>query len=616
MLRLVRFLGLSLALTLSAANARAQGAPPVSNPRPFPTLVPVPGVVPLPDAPPIPDAPIAPVPTPVPVPTKPPMVEAFARSSPHPLVSAGHTLVPLSFFADNLGASVGEVAPSRFQIIWFGQKIDFWIGQKTARLNDAPFTLSSRPVKSSGRAFVPLAAVCRKLGIGLQTTDKPFVFLLKFQAARVEGVRSSVSGDRVRTVVTLSNPTRVTASVARAGADFAFAGARVPGIPDVSRVGDALVPRTVLTSGNWKARFAVKMNYAAPIHWFTLGFPTRIVIDSQRLFEETQVSHDAGLTLTKIRRGTGHGPVQMWAVRLDPRDGWRVRVEPGGYSVLQRARTSRLAARQRAVLAVNGGFFAYDGAAVGAMMVKGEWIRLPWGGRTAVGFDNAGRAHIAPMQTSALVRFGSGLDLPIRDLNGWPDGNRVTALTRRFGTFYKLTAGEMAVVVMEGIVVSRPGGGGVEIPAKGFVLVASGAARSYLEKVALGESAKMSISPINWPKITTALGGGPMLVQNSKISIRDENFRSDVTNGTGPRTAFGIDKYGRYIILIADGRSKWYSTGLTLSELAATMQKLGAVSAMNLDGGGSTTMAVRGRIVNRPSDGAERSVSNALLVMR
>ena len=73
---------------------------------------------------------------------------------------------------------------------------------------------------------------------------------------------------------------------------------------------------------------------------------------------------------------------------------------------------------------------------------------------------------------------------------------------------------------------------------------------------------------------------------------------------------------GRYILLVADGRQGYYSSGLTLQELAATMQKLGAVDAMNLDGGGSTALAVRGKIVNRPSDGIERRVANALLVMR
>ncbi len=525
-------------------------------------------------------------------------------------------MVPLSFFSDNLGASAGAVGRGHYKLLWFGQTLDCWAGQRAARRGGEPITLAARPLVRDGELFVPLGEFCGLLGLDFAPTGKPYVVHLKVRAARVVGVRSTVSGDRVRTVVTLSNPTPITASVARAGANFQFAGARAAGIPETARVGDDLVPQTTLVSGNWNARFAVKMNYAAPISWFTLGFPTRLVIDSQRLFEETSISHDAGLTLTRIRRGTGHGPVQMWAVRLDPREGWRVRVEPGGYSVLQRARTSRLAARQRAVLAVNGGFFAYDGAAVGAMLVGGEWIRLPWGGRTAVGFDDAGRAHIAPLQTRASARFSSGLELPVRDLNGWPAPGRVSVLTRRFAPYYKLGMGEMAVEVMNGVVVARPGGGGIAIPAEGFVLVASGAARPYLEKAALGERASLSIAPIGWPRISTALGGGPLLLQNGQVAIRSEGFRSDVTNGIGPRTAFGVDRRGRYLILIADGRQKNYSTGLTLPELAATMQKLGAVQAMNLDGGGSTTMAVKGRIVNKPSDGTERSVSNALLVMR
>ena len=569
-------------------------------------------------APPISQTPASAIitPTPVPTPLPPPLMRAFFKSSPHPIVANGHSLMPLSFFSDNLGASVGRIEKTRYQVLYFGRQIDFWIGQRAARINGQAVTLPVRPRIVGKEVFVPLQPFCEALGVRIQATDKPFVFLATFQAATVQSVRSTVHGDRVRTVITFSNPTRVTATIGRTGARFRFAGARAEGVPETQRVSDYLVTQTRLRSGNWDADFGVQMNYAAPIQWYSLGFPARLVIDSQRLFEETSTQNEAGLSLTRIRRGTGHGPVQMWAVKLDPRDGWRVRVEPAGYSVMQRARPSRLAARKRAVVAINGGFFAYDGAAVGAMLVGGEWIRLPWGGRTALGFDDNGRAHIGNLQTQALVRFGSGAKLPVRDLNGWPDKGRITALTRRFGTFYKLTAGEMAVVVSGGAVVSRPGGGGLSIPNDGFVLVASGAARPFLEKIALGERASLGVQALGWPKITTALGGGPRLVRGGKIDIRPENFRSDVTDGTGPRTAFGIDKYGRYILLIADGRQRYYSTGLTLGELAATMQKLGAIEAMNFDGGGSTAMAVKGKIVNRPSDGTERSVSNALLVMR
>ena len=65
--------------------------------------------------------------------------------------------------------------------------------------------------------------------------------------------------------------------------------------------------------------------------------------------------------------------------------------------------------------------------------------------------------------------------------------------------------------------------------------------------------------------------------------------------------------------MVVDGRQS-ASVGMSLGELANFFQRLGVDSAMNLDGGGSSSMVVRGRVVNHPSDGFERSVTNALLV--
>ena len=534
-------------------------------------------------------------------------------------IQEGHTMVPATFFSDAVGASVGPVAADQWRLLYFGKQIDFYTDQRGV-LVDGQQDQMPTPARVYGKELhVSMRSFCDWLGlkwsVARRGTDKT-VFLVQFPAATIKDVRTDVQKERVRTVIELSNPTRVSAYLGKTNANFNFAGRQAPGVSGNNAVKDYLVTGTTLNSGNWQAKFAVKLNYAAPLSWFTLGNPSRLVIDAQRLFEEQATDFEGGLALTKIRKGTGHGPVQMWAARFDPKDGWRVRVEPGGASVLQRERPSRLAARKRAILAVNGGFFAYDGAAVGTVLVGGKWLRLPWQGRTAVGFDKNGRAKIGSLQTDARVVFGDGTSAIIRDLNGWPDGGRITALTRDFGKYYKLSSGEMAMVVENGKVTSKPGGGGVNIPANGFVLIASGAARPPLERVARGTSAKLSIKPINWPTITTALGGGPRLVRNGQIYVTNEGFRSDVLSGTGPRTAFGIDKAGRYIILVADGRQGYYSTGLTLQELAATMQKLGAVDAMNLDGGGSTALVVKNRVVNRPSDGVERRVANALLVTR
>ena len=569
------------------------------------------------------DPTFAPLPAPQNSTPAPPIVPPTAQiylGTPGPApVQNGHTMVPATFFSELVGASVGPVAAGQWRLLYFGNQIDFYANQRGVRVNGRQDQMPVPARVYGGKLHVPMRAFSDWLGlkwsIARRGKDKT-VFLVQYPAATIRDVRTDVQKDKVRTVIELSNPTRVAAYLGKTDAHFQFAGARQGNIPSVGNVGDYLVPRTVLTSGNWNAKFAVRLNYAAPLSWFTLNNPPRLVIDAQRLFQEKSTDFEGGLALTKIRKGTGHGPVQMWAARFDPKDGWRIRIEPGGASVMQRARPSKMAARKSAVLAVNGGFFAYDGAAVGAVLIGGQWRRLPWNGRTAVGFDKNGRARIGNLQTDARVKFGSGQSVPIRDLNGWPDGNRVTALTRSFGTYYKLSPGEMALVVDKGKVTSRPGGGGVNIPANGFVLVASGAARPALQPIARGTSARMTIKPIGWPPLVTALGGGPRLVKNGQIHVTDEGFRADVLRGAGPRTAFGIDKQGRYIILVADGRQGYYSTGLTLQELAATMQQLGAVDAMNLDGGGSTALAVKGKIVNRPSDGRERSVANALLVMR
>jgi hypothetical protein len=117
-------------------------------------------------------------------------------------------------------------------------------------------------------------------------------------------------------------------------------------VPTVTNVNDYLVPRAVTRTGDWRAVVSVRLNYSAPVRWFTVGSPPRLVIDLQRLFEEKSTNPiEGGLALTKIRKGTGHGPVQMYVVRVDPRDGWRLRVATGGASVLNRGRPSRIASR-------------------------------------------------------------------------------------------------------------------------------------------------------------------------------------------------------------------------------------------------------------------------------
>ena len=109
--------------------------------------------------------------------------------------------------------------------------------------------------------------------------------------------------------------------------------------------------------------------------------------------------------------------------------------------------------------------------------------------------------------------------------------------------------------------------------------------------------------------IQTALGGGPTLVRDGK-AMRWSGFQR-----RHPRSAVGWNDRWMYLVEV-DGRQGGLSVGMTFPELAAYLVRLGCREAVNLDGGGSSTLWVLGRVVNSPSDGVERPVANGLVVIQ
>lgn len=116
------------------------------------------------------------------------------------------------------------------------------------------------------------------------------------------------------------------------------------------------------------------------------------------------------------------------------------------------------------------------------------------------------------------------------------------------------------------------------------------------------------------------LSFGPALVEDGEIVAGidnieiDTNFGNHSIQGDQPRTAVAVLDDGSIAFVVVDGRSDT-SAGMTLTELADTLQSLGAVTAYNLDGGGSSTMVVDGEVVNTPSNGGERATSDILYVV-
>ena len=162
-------------------------------------------------------------------------------------------------------------------------------------------------------------------------------------------------------------------------------------------------------------------------------------------------------------------------------------------------------------------------------------------------------------------------------------------------------------------------GGNSPIPIGGFVLSAGPALVRRLPTVSTQEVLEVDLStsvPMN--DAVSGIGGGPMLVRNHRpvrIEIPDDDaYQFKSMKERHPRSAVGWNRE-YYFFVTVDGRQK-ESVGMTLEELGKHLAAIGCSEAMNLDGGGSTTLWADGRIRNHPSDGSERPIANALMVVR
>jgi hypothetical protein len=167
------------------------------------------------------------------------------------------------------------------------------------------------------------------------------------------------------------------------------------------------------------------------------------------------------------------------------------------------------------------------------------------------------------------------------------------------------------------------GTGNAPIPQDGFVLsIHSGELAAQYSHIEPGEEIELMINVSGeWKNAQFMLASGPLLVQEGKVKMTIDETSSRARQ-RNPRTAVAVDQSGQRVFFVTvDGRQQGYSEGLTLKEFAQYLVEKGAYYALNLDGGGSTTMAVRQygdkytSVVNSPSDGSERAVSTILQVV-
>ncbi len=290
---------------------------------------------------------------------------------------------------------------------------------------------------------------------------------------------------------------------------------------------------------------------------------------------------------------------------------------------------STQANRVKAVAAVNGDFFDINNsnAALGVGIQSGKLIQSPdedprWRKSSAI-FTPDGIGAIGEVFFEGTIKLPTQT-VPLAGVNK-PNlaSGGIEVFTPLWGTYCRCRATQGAarateVEVVGGLVsaIRTPPIAG-EVPANGFVLVGEDAGADTLAALQVGDpiSIDYQARTASGAQIQAAINGRQLLVVNGVA----QNASAGDNVPQAPRTAIGFNREGtKMFLLTADGRQPAFSTGLGLDELAQMMIELGAYNALNLDGGGSTTMVARepgsttSVVENVPSDGAERNDPNGL----
>ncbi|MBE1591076.1 phosphodiester glycosidase family protein [Nonomuraea angiospora] len=301
-----------------------------------------------------------------------------------------------------------------------------------------------------------------------------------------------------------------------------------------------------------------------------------------------------------------------------------------GTSVAKRETVSSMAKAQNAVVGVNGGFFnihtdkALRGEPVGASVVKGRLLSEAVPGRSAVVLKGR-TAKITELKTTVTATSQDGQKTEVNGVNRAVTTDELVLYTEEWGAKTP-TGGTDAVLDANGKVVGvRESGAAVAAGTR--VLHGNGLAADWLNEHAFQDwTVKVDTKVVDLrtgkalaltPDLNV-IAGSVGLVRNGKVKITAKQDGHDSVNmilRRHPRTLLGTTRNGSLIIATIDGRNPGVTVGANFLEAAQFMRWLGATQAINLDGGGSTAMVVGNKLINRPSDGVERGVGDALLVL-
>ena len=345
----------------------------------------------------------------------------------------------------------------------------------------------------------------------------------------------------------------------------------------------------------------------------------------------------SGVTHENIVRLTESGWLNINVLRVDLSNPY-VSVDTliNKESVNKLTTTKTLASDYGAVAAVNAGFFNPLGGGTGypdGPIVQSGKLISAWGEFNryndimgSFSIDNLNNVLFNYWKTNMTLETPNGKSIVVTQYDKPSRSNYtdVTIFDRRWGKnsigVTKDYSDIVEIVVTEGVVTEiRQAKPAVEIPQNGYVIVSRQSnGKLLIDNLKVGDAVQINmVTNPDWNNIKTSIAGAAILLKDGSIPSKFSYDIPSISN-TNPRTMVGSSKDGKQLILVTvDGRQA-ASIGLNQRDSAQLMLQLGAYNALNLDGGGSTTMITRTPgtsnlvLSNVPSDGTMRAVSTAI----
>lgn len=308
-------------------------------------------------------------------------------------------------------------------------------------------------------------------------------------------------------------------------------------------------------------------------------------------------------------------PVRINVVEIDRKIAKDFTLTPAlaSETLANRRTITKIAENSHSIVALNGTYFKpQTGVPLGTLMINGKIMTGPIYDRVALGIFDEGY-DTARIQLNASIKADKTV-VKIDNINQ-PRmlSTYVLAYTSQWGKTSPATPKYGIQVAIEDGKISKVSNYPMEIPENGYVIV--GPAKELQPLVGAKKIDINITTRPEWKDIRHIISGGPYLVKDGEVFVDMTAQRLGAIGGKNPRSAIGYTADNDLILVAVDGR-EGASVGMTLMQLAGFMKSIGCVGAINLDGGGSTVMYVKGQIVNNPAVKGGIPLSNAIVLSK